>query len=69
MVVRNAQAMLNPEGRIAYLDWKDAPMAIGPPKEIRLFGTKAKNLMEAAGLKVVSVQDAGPYHYMIIAGR
>jgi ubiquinone/menaquinone biosynthesis C-methylase UbiE len=67
-VLRNAKAMLKPDGRVADLDWKDAPMAIGPPKEKRFSETKAQTLIESAGLKVLSVQDAGPYHYLILAG-
>jgi ubiquinone/menaquinone biosynthesis C-methylase UbiE len=69
MVLKNAQAMLKPTGRIADLDWKDAPMAIGPPKEKRFSESKASALIRAAGLRVLSVQDAGPYHYLILAGR
>jgi ubiquinone/menaquinone biosynthesis C-methylase UbiE len=68
-VLRNAARMIKPEGRVADLDWKDEPMAMGPPQAIRLSRERAKALMESAGLRVLSVQDAGPYHYLIIAGK
>ncbi|HUW86068.1 MAG TPA: hypothetical protein VMV55_04235, partial [Methanoregula sp.] len=66
---KNAQRMLKPSGRLADLDWKDIPMDAGPPMEKRFSIKKAKQLIESAGLSVVSVQDAGPYHYLILAGR
>lgn len=68
-VLRNAEQMLGPEGRVADLDWKDEPMALGPPPGKRFSVGKAQGLMESVGLRILSVQDAGPYHYLIIAGR
>jgi hypothetical protein len=61
--------MLRPEGQLADLDWKDQPMALGPPLEKRFSIEKARNLIGSAGFRVASVQDAGPYHYLIIARR
>ncbi len=68
-VILNAKKMLKPSGRLIDLDWKDEPMAFGPPQEIRLSVEKARSMIEAAGFRVLSVQDAGPYHYLIIADR
>jgi ubiquinone/menaquinone biosynthesis C-methylase UbiE len=68
-VLRNARRMVKEGGRVADLDWKDEPMEPGPPQAIRLSREKAGALMESAGLRVLSVQDAGPYHYLVIAGR
>jgi len=68
-VLMNAKRMLKPTGRLADLDWKDIPMDLGPPLEKRFSISKAKQLIESVGLSVVSVQDAGPYHYLILAGR
>jgi ubiquinone/menaquinone biosynthesis C-methylase UbiE len=68
-VLRNAKGMLKPDGRVADLDWKDIPMDVGPPREKRFSEKKARSLIEAAGLAVQSVQDAGPYHYLILAGK
>ena len=68
-VLKNAKKMLKPFGRLVDLDWKDIPMDFGPPLEKRFSVQKAKHLIERAGLSIVSVQDAGPYHYLILADR
>ncbi|MDD1670323.1 MAG: class I SAM-dependent methyltransferase [Methanomicrobiales archaeon] len=67
-VLKNAKQMLGPAGRIVDLDWKDQPMELGPPLGKRFSIGKARSLIESAGLTIQSVQDAGPYHYLIIAG-
>lgn len=66
-VLANAAVMLKPGGRLVDLDWKDLPMEFGPPPEKRFSVAKAKYLIESAGFSVLSVQDAGPCHYLIIA--
>jgi len=66
-VLRNARKMLKPSGVLIDLDWKDQPMPFGPPLEKRFSIGKAKGLIEAAGLRVQSVREAGPYHYLITA--
>ena len=66
-VLLNAKKMLRPEGRLVDLDWKDQPMPFGLPLEKRFSVDKARNLIGSAGFRVVSVQEAGPYHYLIIA--
>lgn len=68
-VLRNARKMLKPSGKLIDLDWKDEPMDFGPPQEKRFSVHKAQGMIEAAGFRILSVQDAGPYHYLISAGR
>jgi ubiquinone/menaquinone biosynthesis C-methylase UbiE len=68
-VIRNAHQMLKPSGRLVDLDWKDEPMEFGPPQEKRFSVHKAQMMVEAAGFRILSVEDAGPYHYLICAGR
>lgn len=68
-VLVNARTMLHPEGRLVDLDWKDQPMPFGPPQEKRFPVEKARGLIGSAGFRRVSVQDAGPYHYIITAQR
>jgi ubiquinone/menaquinone biosynthesis C-methylase UbiE len=68
-VLLNAKKMLRPGGSLVDLDWKDQPMPFGPPQEKRFPVDKARNLIESAGFNGVSVQDSGPYHYLIIARR
>ena len=66
-VLENARKMLGPEGRLVNLDWKKAPTPIGPPVPIRFSEEKAIKLIEAAGFREITLSDAGPYHYIIIA--
>ncbi|MDQ1280560.1 MAG: hypothetical protein QG670_1823 [Thermoproteota archaeon] len=67
-VVANARKMIKTIGRLVDLDWKKNGMAfIGPPMRIRLSEEEASHLIEAAGFKVETVEEAGPYHYLIIA--
>ncbi len=68
-VLGNAKHMLGPQGRLADLDWKDQPMEMGPPLEKRFSIKKASGMIESVGLRVRDIQDAGPYHYLVIAGR
>lgn len=66
-VLRNARTILKPSGRLADLDWKDIRTDHGPPFEKRFPAAKAQRMIEVAGFRVLSVQDAGPYHYLILA--
>lgn len=68
-VIRNAARMLKPSGKLVDLDWKDEPMAMGPLREKRFSREKAGKMIEAAGFRIGSMQEAGPYHYLIIAGK
>jgi ubiquinone/menaquinone biosynthesis C-methylase UbiE len=68
-VLKNAKQMLGPEGQLVDLDWKDEPMELGPPLEKRFSVGKARHLIESVGLMIQSIQEAGPYHYLIIAGH
>ncbi|MCM1566423.1 MAG: class I SAM-dependent methyltransferase [Dehalobacter sp.] len=66
-VIRNAGQMLRPSGLLVDLDWKPEPMSFGPPLEKRFSIGKAQQLIESAGFHTTSVNEAGPYHYIIIA--
>jgi ubiquinone/menaquinone biosynthesis C-methylase UbiE len=68
-VLLNAKKMLRHEGWLVDLDWKNQPMALGPPLEKRFSIERARNLIGSAGFRVISVQDAGPYHYLLIARK
>jgi len=68
-VLRNAKKMLHHSGHLVDLDWKDEPMALGPPPEKRFSVEKARNLIDSAGFRIESVTDAGLYHYLIVAGH
>jgi ubiquinone/menaquinone biosynthesis C-methylase UbiE len=66
-VLLNAKKMLRLQGHLIDLDWKDQAMEFGPPLQKRFSIDKARYLIESAGFEIVSVTDAGPYHYLIIA--
>lgn len=66
-VIRNAKRMLRPSGLLVDLDWKPEPTSFGPPLEKRFSIDKAQQLIRSAGFHVNSVNEAGPYHYVIIA--
>ncbi len=68
-VLQNAEKMLHPAGRLVDLDWNEVAMDFGPPAEKRFSREKARGLIESAGFRIQSAEDAGPYHYLIIAGR
>jgi len=68
-VLTNAQKMLRHGGKLVDLDWKDQPTPFGPPLEKRFSIEKVKSLIGSAGFSVESVQDSGPWHYLIIARR
>ncbi len=67
VVLRNARAMVKPEGRLINLDWKKEPMELGPPVEIRFDEAKAARLISEAGFIIETVEELGPYHYVITA--
>jgi ubiquinone/menaquinone biosynthesis C-methylase UbiE len=67
-VLMNARMMLKPGGVLVDLDWKDQPMEFGPPLEKRFSLFKATSMIRAAGFQILSTHEAGPYHYLVIAG-
>jgi len=65
--LENAKRMLRPEGKLAVFDWKKKPTRQGPPMEQRLSEGQAVDFIKAAGFGRISVEDCGPYHYIITA--
>ncbi len=66
-VLKNAKSALKPNGRLVNVDWKKESMPIGPPLDIRFNEEEASRLITEAGFVVESVEDAGPYHYVVLA--
>jgi ubiquinone/menaquinone biosynthesis C-methylase UbiE len=71
-VLQNAKAMLKPTGQLVDLDWKkmgweQQGAQVGPPEQIRFSEEKVEELLSAAGFKVESVDEVGPYHYLVTA--
>jgi ubiquinone/menaquinone biosynthesis C-methylase UbiE len=67
IVLRNARAMIKPTGKLINLDWKKEPMELGPPLEIRFDEDTASRLLWEAGFLVETVNESGPYHYIVTA--
>jgi ubiquinone/menaquinone biosynthesis C-methylase UbiE len=66
-VLRNARTMLKPGGHLADLDWKKAPMKIGPPLEKRFDISKAESILSSSGFLIEKSGDYGTYDYLIVA--
>jgi ubiquinone/menaquinone biosynthesis C-methylase UbiE len=66
-VLANAKRMLKPTGTLIDLDWKKSKMEMGPPLQIRFSEEEAAERIRAAGFKIESISDIGPYHYLIKA--
>jgi ubiquinone/menaquinone biosynthesis C-methylase UbiE len=66
-VLKNARAMIKPDGKLVNLDWKKEVTRIGPPVAVRFDEKAASNLIEAAGFIIEKVRDSGPDHYLITA--
>lgn len=66
-VLQNTHSMLKSTGILIDLDWKDEPMALGPPLSKRFSPSYAEELIRSAGFRIRTVQEAGPYHYCITA--
>ncbi|GBE56026.1 MAG TPA: methyltransferase domain-containing protein [Euryarchaeota archaeon] len=59
--------ILRPGGRLIAVDWKKEETPMGPPKSHRLSEIEASALIESAGFTVTTVEDLGPYNYIINA--
>ncbi len=65
----SARRMVKPSGRLADVDWKkkQATIVPGPPLRVRLSEKEASDLIEASGFEIEAAEEAGPYHYLILA--
>jgi len=66
-VLSNAKKMLKLSGRLVDVDWKKEPTVIGPPVHRRFSENDAESRMIRAGFKIKSIEDSGPYNYLIVA--
>ncbi|KLK88439.1 hypothetical protein SZ63_05315 [Methanoculleus sediminis] len=66
-VLANARRMAAPEGLIVDVDWKKEPLPLGPPTAKKFSPEHAAALMAEAGLRVRTVAESGPYHYIVTA--
>jgi ubiquinone/menaquinone biosynthesis C-methylase UbiE len=68
-VLKNAKTMLKDTGRLVNVDWKKTPMEVGPPLRIRFSKEEAAFLIQSVGLRILTIRESGPYHYVIIAAK
>jgi ubiquinone/menaquinone biosynthesis C-methylase UbiE len=66
-VLRNANRMLKPSGKLVNLDWKKKSTVFGPPLQIRFSDEQAANLIKQAGFTIESVKDTGSDFYIVTA--
>ena len=68
-VIRNANRMLKPGGRMFNLDWKKEKTDRGPSFQKRFSQSYAAELIEAAGFIIENIKPSGRYHYLIEARK
>ncbi len=66
-VLRNANKMLKPGGRLFNLDWKKEKTDRGPSFQKRFSEDYAAEIIKAAGFIIENIKPAGRYHYLISA--
>jgi ubiquinone/menaquinone biosynthesis C-methylase UbiE len=66
MFFEEVKRISKPNAIAADVDWKDVDNGFGPPLEIRMSETKAREIFQKNGLKLERSIDAGPYHYGIL---
>jgi ubiquinone/menaquinone biosynthesis C-methylase UbiE len=66
-VLRNAKKTIKPTGKLVDLDWKKAPMPLGPPFQKRFSQDEAREIIASAEFSVESIMETGPYQYLIMA--
>jgi ubiquinone/menaquinone biosynthesis C-methylase UbiE len=65
--LENARLMLRRNGLLAIFDWKKKLTRQGPPMEQRLSEGQVVDFVKTAGFGKTTVEDCGPYHYLISA--
>ena len=66
--LKHLRSCLRPGGRIMVVDFLDEPSRVGPPVEIRMPAEKVAEELEAAGFRVLSLEETSlPYQYMLVA--
>jgi len=65
-IFREAARVLKKGGRLMVIDWQPADMPIGPPREIRVEKSEARQIAHEFNLSELEEFTAGPYHYGIL---
>jgi ubiquinone/menaquinone biosynthesis C-methylase UbiE len=64
-VLKNANRMLKPNGRLFNLDWKKEQIDRGPSIQKRFSEDYAAELIRAAGFSIENIKPSGRYLYLI----
>lgn len=66
-IIREAQRILRPGGRLVLIEWEDGAMSgFGPPTDMRIPQETARTLCRAQSLTLLQEFDAGGHHYGLI---
>jgi ubiquinone/menaquinone biosynthesis C-methylase UbiE len=68
-VLKNANRMLKPNGRLFNLDWKKEHIDRGPSFQKRFSEDHAAELIRAAGFSIENIKPSGRYLYLISAKK
>ncbi len=66
-VLRNANVMLKPSGKVVNIDWKKKTTAFGPPLQIRFSEEQVAGLLTQTGFAVERVEDLESDFYIVTA--
>ena len=65
-ILTEAARLVKPAGQVLVLDWDTAASPLGPPAEVRVPESAAREQAEAAGLALVKAWRPSPYHYGLL---
>ena len=68
-LLKEANRLLKPKGKIAIIDWKKEEMSSGPPLRIRVGSTIIKEQLHSAGFSNVKSDGGLPYHSFVYAEK
>lgn len=68
-VIREAHRILREGGRLAVIEWNEAPAPLGPPLVLRVKKNAAVELCRGAGFSNSEEFDAGSHHYGLLFRR
>ena len=68
-VIREAHRILREGGRLALIEWNEAPAPLGPPAALRMKKSTAVELCRNAGFSTMEEFDAGSHHYGLLFRR
>ena len=65
-VIAEAHRVTRSGGRLAILEWDQAPFPAGPPGDLRMAKAAARRLAEEAGFELEKEFEAGSHHYGLL---